>query len=147
VLSADVLCHGAVDPATALAELRRVLAPGRAAGAEHAVVPVADERHDRQVHNTRRTTAGALSRDLAGAGFAEVRARYWNGLLLPLMIVQRKVLARAQGDGETVSDVAAFPPFIDATFHALTALERRLGLPLPCRRLGPGHRPQAGGNA
>ena len=26
--------------------------------------------------------------------FVEVRARYWNGLLLPLMVLQRKVLAR-----------------------------------------------------
>jgi hypothetical protein len=33
--------------------------------------------------------------------------------------------------GETVSDVAAFPPMIDATFHALTELERRLPVPLP----------------
>jgi hypothetical protein len=86
--------------------------------------------HDHRVHNTRRTTAGALRRDLAAAGFARVRARYWNGLLLPLMVVQRKVLARNKG-GETVSDVAAFPPLVDATFHALTELERRLRLPMP----------------
>jgi hypothetical protein len=44
--------------------------------------------------------------------------------------LQRKVLARCNV-GETLSDVAAFPPWIDATFHALTALERRLGLRLP----------------
>ena len=98
--------------------------------------------HDRMVHNVRRTTAGALARDMAAAGFTQVRAHYWNSLLLPLMILQRKVLARgpapgkppgkAQRDkGKTMSDVAAFPPIIDATFHALTALERRLGLKLP----------------
>ena len=75
-----------------------------------------------------RNPSAVLRGELAQAGFVAVRARYWNALLLPLMIVQRKLLAR----GETVSDVAAFPPFIDATFHALTALERRLGLALPC---------------
>ena len=46
------------------------------------------------------------------------------------MILQRKLLNRGK-QGETVSDVAAFPPLVDATFHALTELERRLPVPLP----------------
>lgn len=147
VVSADVLCHGAVEPATALAELQRVLAPGGLLVLNMPSYSWLLSAHDRMVHNVRRTTAGALARDLAAAGFAQVRAHYWNSLLLPLMILQRKVLARgpapgkalgnaqrdnAQRDkGKTMSDVAAFPPIIDATFHALTALERRLGLKLP----------------
>jgi len=132
VVSADVLCHGAVDPAAALAELRRVLAPGGRLVLNMPAYQWLLSAHDHQVHNVRRTTARALARDLSAAGFANVRARYWNALLLPLMIVQRKLLARSGADsGKTVSDVAAFPPIIDATFHALTALERRLGLPLP----------------
>jgi SAM-dependent methyltransferase len=130
VLSADVLCHAAVDPPTALAELHRVLRPGGLLVLNMPSYQWLLSAHDHRVHNTRRTTAGALRRDLAAAGFARVRARYWNGLLLPLMVVQRKVLARNKG-GETVSDVAAFPPLVDATFHALTELERRLRLPMP----------------
>lgn len=129
-VSADVLCHGAVDPATALAELKRVLAPGGSLVLNMPSYQWLLSAHDHRVHNVRRTTAGALSRDLAAAGFTQVRARYWNTLLLPLMILQRKVLARGN-DGETMSDVAAFSPIIDATFYALTALERRLGLKLP----------------
>ena len=134
ILSADVLCHAAVDPPTALAELRRVLRPGGRLVLNMPSYEWLLSAHDRQVHNARRTTATALARDLAAAGFAQIRTRYWNTLLLPLMVLQRKVLARGSaGDkgGETVSDVAAFPPFIDATFHALTELERRLRLPMP----------------
>jgi hypothetical protein len=56
-----------------------------------------------------------------------VDARYWNGLLLPLMIAQRKIFAR----GESVSDVAPFPPWLDVTLHGMTEFERRLPFPLP----------------
>jgi SAM-dependent methyltransferase len=130
IVSADVLCHDAVDPPTALAELRRVLAPGGLLVLNMPSYQWLLSAHDRQVHNARRTTATALARDLAAAGFAQIRARYWNTLLLPLMILQRRVLAR-DNHGQTKSDVAAFPPWIDATFHALTAIERRIPLPLP----------------
>ncbi len=127
VVSADVLCHAAVDPKHAMAELRRVLRPGGLLVLNMPAYQWLLSAHDRQVHNTRRTTARRLSRELVEARFANVRAGYWNALLLPLMVVQRKLLSR----GETVSDVAAFPPPIDALFHALTALERRLPLPWP----------------
>ena len=130
VVSADVLCHAAVDPQAALAELRRVLTPGGLLILNMPSYQWLMSAHDHQVHNARRTTATALARDLHAAGFAQPRARYWNTLLLPLMILQRKLLNRGN-TGETVSDVAAFPPMIDATFHALTELERRLPVPLP----------------
>jgi hypothetical protein len=64
---------------------------------------------------------------LRAAGFVRVEPRYWNGLLLPLMIVQRKLLAR----GNAQSDVAAFPPWLDALLHGMTQLERRLPGRLP----------------
>jgi hypothetical protein len=56
-----------------------------------------------------------------------LRVNYWNGLLLPLMIVQRKLLARTSDR----SDVAAFSPWLDRILHGITELERRLGLSLP----------------
>jgi hypothetical protein len=64
---------------------------------------------------------------LGEAGYRRVHARYWNSLLLPLMVVQRKVLAR----DEAASDVAPFPPWLDATLHAMTEFERRLPFALP----------------
>jgi hypothetical protein len=83
--------------------------------------------HDRRVQTVRRLTATATAGLLQEAGFTSVRTRYWNGLLLPLMVVQRKILAR----GDAVSDVAPFPPWLDAIFHHVTELERRLPFPLP----------------
>jgi SAM-dependent methyltransferase len=145
VISADVLCHTAVDPQAALAEFHRVLAPGGLLVLNLPAFQWMMSAHDIQVHTARRTTTAALARDLAAAGFAQPRPRYWNSLLFPLMVLQRKVISRpgkaalakaalrksdANG-GETVSDVAAFPPLLDATFHALTALERRLPIPFP----------------
>ncbi len=126
-VAADVLCHRAIDPAFALAELRRVLRP---AGRLIVNMPAYGwllSAHDRAVHNVRRCTAHQLVSDLRRSGFVEVHACYWNSLLLPLMVVQRKILARRSG----ASDVAAFPPWLDAMLHGMTDLERRLPFGLP----------------
>jgi SAM-dependent methyltransferase len=127
-LVADVLCHSAVEPATALAELFRVLRPGGLLVVNMPAYAWLLSAHDRRVHNARRQTAGELRRMLEAAGFVRPVLRYWNGLLLPLMIVQRKLRARRH---DSASDVATFPPWLNATFHAITEIERRSGLRLP----------------
>lgn len=130
-VSLDVLCHRAVDPAQALAELRRVLRPG---GLLLLNLPAYDwmkSAHDERVHNDRRFTATAARALLRQAGFERVSARYWNGLLFPLMALQRKVLARGES---AASDVQPFQPWLDTALHTVTRLERaitRTGLPLP----------------
>jgi SAM-dependent methyltransferase len=126
-IAADVLCHAAVDPEAAAMELYRVLRPGGLLLVNMPAYGWLASAHDRRVHNARRHTAGQLASLLRGAGFQAVRVRYWNTLLLPLMVIQRKILAR----GDAASDVADFSPWLDAALHGMTELERRLGIKLP----------------
>jgi SAM-dependent methyltransferase len=122
VIAADVLCHAAVEPAVALAEILRVLRPGGRLIVNMPAYRALMSAHDAQVHNARRMNAGETRTMLEDAGFRVLRVRYWNGLLLPLMILQRKILARSSDR----SDVAAFPPWLDRMLHGMTELERRL---------------------
>jgi SAM-dependent methyltransferase len=126
-VSADVLCHAAVNPSEALQELHRVLRHGGRVVLSLPAYAWLASAHDRHVHNARRFTARGTAALLAEAGFVRIQSHYWNSLLLPLMVVQRKILAR----GDAASDVAVFPPWLDAMLHGMTEIERRLPFPLP----------------
>lgn len=127
IVSADVLCHAAVNPREALKEFRRVLRPGGRLVVNMPAYAWMLSAHDTRVRNVRRMTARETAAMLTEAGFERACARYWNGLLLPLMIAQRKILTR----GNSASDVAPFPPWLDAIFHGMTRFERALPFPMP----------------
>src|ERR1700727_331958 len=83
--------------------------------------------HDTLVHNTRRMNARQTRAMLEAAGFRVRRLGYWNSLLLPLMVLRRKLPFLSSGG----SDVAAFPPWLDRILHGMTELERRLPVSFP----------------
>ena len=88
-------------------------------------------RHDLAVSNTRRYTATGLRRLLKGVGFRPVYISYWNALLLPVMVITRKLVPEGHG---VVSDVKLYPRSVEMLCRAATALEttllrRGVGLP------------------
>ena len=122
-ISADVLCHRTIVPEQALAELHRVLRPGGTLVLNLPAFNWLKSAHDSRVHTARRFTSRETAALLGDAGFVAVETRYWNSFLLPLMVLQRKVLAT---DEDGASDVAPFPPWLDRTLHGVTVIERRL---------------------
>jgi SAM-dependent methyltransferase len=122
IISADVLCHEAVDPAQSLAELRRALRPGGVLVLNMPAYKWLISAHDRRVHNARRTTPSELRNWLNSAGFSHIQTEFWNSLLFPAMVLQRKVLAR----GESASDVATISPGLNNIFLSITQMEAHL---------------------
>ncbi|MBS7789580.1 class I SAM-dependent methyltransferase [Roseococcus sp. SDR] len=135
VVSLDVLCHAAVDEPSALAEFRRVLRPGGRLVLNLPAHEWLRSAHDLRVHTARRYDRARAAAVLGAAGFEQAEPRHWNSLLLPLMVLQRKVLKRDEGDS---SDVAPFPPWLDASLFTVCRLEAAL--------LGAGLRFPAGGS-
>jgi ubiquinone/menaquinone biosynthesis C-methylase UbiE len=125
-VSCDVLSHQAVDEARALAEFRRVLAPGSVLVLNLPAHQWLYAAHDRRVHTRERYDRTLVRERLGRAGFAVVEALYWNSLLFPLMVLQRKLLSRAETDDEARSDVQPYPAPVEAAFGAVTAAERAL---------------------
>jgi len=132
IFSADVLCHRGVDESAALQGFRRCLRPGGLLVLNLPAYRWLYSAHDVAVDNARRYGRGDIRTLLGRAGFAQVRSRYWNSFLFPLMVLRRKLLPAAASGPK--SDVALLPAPVERLFSACLALERRLlrwRVPLP----------------
>jgi SAM-dependent methyltransferase len=131
ILSADVLCHRAVDERAALQQFHRCLGAGGLLVLNLPAYRWMLSRHDIAVHNTRRYTRKGVATLLRAADFRPIYTGYWNTVLFPLMLATRKLLPARPGKD---SDVKLYPAPVEALCRAATALERRLmrcGVRLP----------------
>jgi SAM-dependent methyltransferase len=131
VTSLDVICHAGVEPPLALTEFHRVLRPGGLLVLNLPGHEWLKSAHDIRVHNARRFERAGTTALLKAAGFSAPELRHWNSLLLPLMVLQRKILARGEDDA---SDVTPYPAWLDASLLTICRLEgvlMRAGLRFP----------------
>jgi SAM-dependent methyltransferase len=130
IFSADVLCHRNVDDLPALREFHRCLAAGGVLVLNLPAYGWLLSAHDRAVHNVRRYDRRVLCRMLESAGFAKIRATYWNTILFPIMVIRRMVL----GSHDDTSDVKRFPGALESAFRGIMRIENMLlrhGVTLP----------------
>ena len=128
LISLDVLGYD-LDTDAAVSGFLRVLKPGG-----HAIINLAAYQwmlsyHDRAVGQSHRYTRSGAIALFERAGFRIVFGSYWNTILFPLMVLQRK-LASSTG----ASDVRPFHPLVNNAFKTCLALERafiRNGVALP----------------
>jgi SAM-dependent methyltransferase len=128
IFSADVLCHRGVEPAEALAALVPCLKPGGALILNLPAYRWLFSGHDLAVDNVRRFGTRELRTLLMVAGLSQIRIRYWNSFLFPLMVAQRLLHRAAK------SDVELMPVPVEYLFRTTVLLEARLascGLRLP----------------
>jgi SAM-dependent methyltransferase len=131
IFSADVLCHEGVDEARALRQFHRCLSQNGWLILNLPAYRWMLSRHDSAVSNVRRYTATGLRRLLKAVGFRPVHISYWNALLLPLMVIARKLVPQDHG---LVSDVRLYPRSVEMLCRAATTLEAailRRGVRLP----------------
>lgn len=89
VVALDVLDQAGIDPAQALAEIRRVLQPGGWLLLRVSAYPWLQGPHDRAFGTARRYSRSELIRTLVFGGLEPARVTYANSLLLPVAVAAR----------------------------------------------------------
>ena len=119
VVSLDVLYHADIrDDCRALREIRRVLRPGGWLILNLPAYEWMRSAHDDFIQTARRYTARRVRHLLEEASLSIERVTYRNTLLLPLAVVQRRVLRMKNADS------IRMPLWLDRMLGATLAIER-----------------------
>jgi SAM-dependent methyltransferase len=124
VLCLDVIEHVAEEH-EALCELHRIVRPG---GRLLITVPAYQwlwSEHDVINHHQRRYTRKSLSSAAAAAGWETVRTTYFNGLLLPVAVIYRRLARRSHLEGPQ-SDLQRMPEMLNSALEWPLRFEARL---------------------
>ena len=132
ILATDVIEH-LEDDRQALAELRRVAAPGA-----RLVITVPAYRwlwsqHDISHHHRRRYTLSRLSERVEASGWRPLVRSYYYSAVLPVVAAVRTV-HRLRPGPEPKSDLALGPPLVNRLLERVVAVEAKLierGVRLP----------------
>jgi len=143
IVSADVLCQ-VEKPELAISEFFRVLRPGGLAVINLPAHKWLWSYHDELCGNRRRFSRAELRALLSSAGFRGIQVRTWNSLLMPALLVRRKLLKQKQS-----TDVEMPPVPLQVLLSGVMLLERAwlgsgLGLPPGCSWLAIARKPMAG---
>jgi SAM-dependent methyltransferase len=132
MLATDVIEH-LDDPRRALAELRRVAAPGARLVLTVPAYMWLWSSHDESMHHRRRYTARRLAADVSAAGWVpEVRSYFFSGMLPAVAAVRTTRRLRPARNGR--SDLALAPPALNRALELPVRAEARLierGVRLP----------------
>lgn len=136
VVSADVLCNlKQGDDLRALAECRRVLAPGGVLILNLPAYERLRSSHDVAVHIQHRYTRAEVVERLQAAGFRLEHVTYRNTILFPAVAAIRWFRRpRSSAEAETASDLRLLNPMLNGILTSLLRLESsaiRAGLRLP----------------
>jgi SAM-dependent methyltransferase len=119
VVLSDVLPN-IEDDATALRAAARVLRTNGVLVVNAAAYPWLWSYHDASTRTFRRYRRGEIAAKLAAAGFDAIATTHRMALLLPLLVLRRKVFPPAAPDRHDVRD---YPAVVDAVCRAVMAIE------------------------
>jgi 2-polyprenyl-3-methyl-5-hydroxy-6-metoxy-1,4-benzoquinol methylase len=133
-ICADVIEH-VDDDYSFLLEVRRVLEP-----AGYLLITAPANRLlwsqlDEEVGHRRRYDLGSIQKLLRKAGFEEIRVRYWNSILFPIMFVFRKLIH--PGFTKELATARRFNPIL----YRLLKSEERVGFPFGSSIIASAHKP------